>query len=78
MLMGGMLGYAAYEGDINEFLPFLKAGEKLHLGKQTTFGLGKIKLRSDGSPKAVDGRDKWFFISQGTGNKFAGNLMSRF
>jgi len=43
MLMGGMVGSITYEGKIGEYLPLLDFCEKVHLGKQTTFGLGKIK-----------------------------------
>ena len=43
MLMGGMAGSVTYTGNIGEFLPLLEFCEQVHLGKQTTFGLGKIK-----------------------------------
>jgi hypothetical protein len=43
MLMGGMAGDVTYEGKIGEFLPLIEFCEQVHLGKQTTFGLGKIK-----------------------------------
>ncbi len=42
MLMGGMLGTVTYEGKIGEYLPLIAFCEKVHLGKQTAFGLGKI------------------------------------
>ena len=45
MLMGGMVGSIIYEGDVAEFLPLLRLCEKVHLGKQTSFGLGKIEIR---------------------------------
>lgn len=44
MLMGGLTGRVTYTGELSEFLPLLKLAEKIHLGKQTTFGLGKIHL----------------------------------
>lgn len=44
MLMGGMAGEASYRGNLAEFMPLLRFGEKVHLGKATTFGLGKIKI----------------------------------
>ncbi|HPD60522.1 MAG TPA: CRISPR system precrRNA processing endoribonuclease RAMP protein Cas6 [Thermodesulfobacteriota bacterium] len=44
MLMGGMLGSVTYEGDLSEFIPLVKFCEKVHLGKQTSFGLGKIEM----------------------------------
>ena len=43
MLMGGMAGSVTYEGSIGEFLPLFEFCEQVHLGKQTTFGLGKIR-----------------------------------
>ncbi len=42
MLMGGMTGKITYTGDLTEFLPLIRFCEKVHIGKQTTFGLGKI------------------------------------
>ncbi len=47
MLMGGMLGTASYLGDFGEFLPLMRFCEKVHIGKQTTFGLGKISAILD-------------------------------
>ncbi len=43
MLMGGMTGSVTYEGGLGEYLPLIRFCENVHLGKQTTFGLGKIK-----------------------------------
>jgi len=43
MLMGGITGSVVYEGKIGEYLPLISFCEKAHLGKQTAFGLGKIK-----------------------------------
>jgi len=45
MKMGGVIGEITYKGDIEPFLPILKAGEILHLGKGTSFGLGKYEIR---------------------------------
>ena len=45
MLMGGIIGSVTYEGDISEFIPLIELCEKLHIGKQTSFGLGKIKAK---------------------------------
>lgn len=44
MFMGGMLGSVVYEGDLEEYLPLLHFCENVHLGKNTSFGLGKIRL----------------------------------
>jgi hypothetical protein len=47
MLMGGVVGHAVYEGDLGEFLPLIRLGELFHLGKQTLFGLGKIRAEAE-------------------------------
>lgn len=44
MLMGGMIGTVTYAGVLTEYIPLLRLCEILHLGKQTAFGLGKIKI----------------------------------
>lgn len=43
MLMGGMTGSVTYEGRISEYLGLLDFCSKVNLGKQTAFGLGKIR-----------------------------------
>lgn len=45
MLMGGITGSIIYEGNLQEYLPMIEFCEKVHLGKQTSFGLGKIKAK---------------------------------
>ncbi|MFH1491563.1 MAG: CRISPR system precrRNA processing endoribonuclease RAMP protein Cas6 [Pseudomonadota bacterium] len=44
MFMGGMLGSVTYEGKLGEYLPLLDFCEKVHLGKNTSFGLGKVAV----------------------------------
>lgn len=44
MKLGGLVGSITYFGMIEPFIPFLNAGEILHLGKNTSFGLGKYHL----------------------------------
>ena len=44
MNFGGLIGSVMYEGDMNEFLPLIQFSEKVHIGKQTTFGLGKMRV----------------------------------
>jgi len=44
MKMGGVVGKIEYEGNLTEFLPLLKLGEIVHIGKGTAFGLGRYKL----------------------------------
>jgi hypothetical protein len=41
MKLGGFLGTATYSGKFNRFLPHLIMGQQLHVGKGTSFGLGK-------------------------------------
>jgi len=49
MFMGGMVGAVDYEGELAEYLPLLDLCVKTHLGKNTSFGLGKIKVGKAGS-----------------------------
>jgi len=42
MLMGGMIGSDTYEGNLGAYLPLLDFCSRVHIGKQTSFGLGKI------------------------------------
>ncbi|NIA10556.1 MAG: CRISPR system precrRNA processing endoribonuclease RAMP protein Cas6 [Nitrospiraceae bacterium] len=42
--MGGFLGEITFEGNLSEFLTFLKLGEYLHIGKGTVYGLGKYEI----------------------------------
>ena len=42
MRMGGIIGSITYAGKIMPFLPLIEVAAKLHIGKQTTFGLGKF------------------------------------
>lgn len=42
--MGGIVGKAEYEGEIDSFLPWLKLAEWTNVGKNPVFGLGKIKV----------------------------------
>lgn len=44
MLMGGLVGSIVYEGKLGPYLPLLELSSMVHLGKQTTFGLGKIHV----------------------------------
>ena len=46
MFMGGLVGSVTYEGGLDEYLPLLEFSEKAHLGKNTSFGLGKIRVKN--------------------------------
>lgn len=45
MKMGGFVGEITFEGNIEPFMPLIKAGEVLHVGKGTTFGFGKYEIK---------------------------------
>ena len=45
MFMGGMMGSVTYEGKLAEYLPLIDFCQKVHLGKNTSFGLGKIATK---------------------------------
>lgn len=42
--LSGLMGEAIYEGGLTEFLPLLAYASQVHVGKQTLFGLGRIKI----------------------------------
>lgn len=44
MNLGGLMGQATYEGEIEPFLPLLVLGELVHVGKGTVFGNGQYEL----------------------------------
>jgi CRISPR/Cas system endoribonuclease Cas6 (RAMP superfamily) len=43
--LSGFVGEATYEGQLEEFLPWLALGELLHVGKHAAWGNGWIELR---------------------------------
>ena len=44
MRLGGLVGTICYEGkNLGVFMPLLRYAEQVHLGKQTTFGLGRLE-----------------------------------
>lgn len=44
MKMGGYVGDIVFSGPMTTFLPYLKMGEFLHIGKNVSFGLGKYEM----------------------------------
>jgi hypothetical protein len=47
MKFGGIVGEITYRGDFQKYLPLLRLGEHIHVGKAVTFGLGKYRIRSE-------------------------------
>jgi len=45
--MGGFIGSIVYEGNLEEFSPFLALGQYLHVGKGATYGYGKYRIDSE-------------------------------
>ncbi|MCL6560740.1 MAG: CRISPR system precrRNA processing endoribonuclease RAMP protein Cas6 [Firmicutes bacterium] len=44
MNLGGVLGRVVYEGDLDGFMPLLRLGELVHVGKGAVFGMGKYRV----------------------------------
>jgi CRISPR-associated endoribonuclease Cas6 len=44
MDFSGLMGQLVFEGDITPFVPLLNAARVLHIGRNTTFGMGRISL----------------------------------
>jgi hypothetical protein len=44
MKMGGVVGRLELAGELTEFMPLLRLGELVHVGKGTSFGLGKFRI----------------------------------
>lgn len=49
MQLGGVVGQWILRGELAPFLPFLHLGQWLHVGKETTFGLGGYALIAEGA-----------------------------
>ncbi|MBI1747847.1 MAG: CRISPR system precrRNA processing endoribonuclease RAMP protein Cas6 [Acidobacteria bacterium] len=41
---GGLMGELSFQGDLTAYLQFLRLGELVHVGKGTTFGMGRYEL----------------------------------
>jgi hypothetical protein len=50
MSMGGLVGSLRLEGDLRPFAALLRAAEIVHIGKSTTFGLGRIEIETPFTP----------------------------
>jgi hypothetical protein len=42
--LGGFTGSAEYEGDLAEFLPWLRAARWVGVGRQTVWGKGDVRV----------------------------------
>jgi len=49
MNLGGFVGNLEFAGELGEFMPYLRLGEFVHIGKATSFGLGKYVIQSNKS-----------------------------
>lgn len=47
MKLGGFVGEISFAGDLGEFMQFLRAGELVHVGKGTAFGLGRYEMTTE-------------------------------
>ncbi len=43
----GFIGSIKYSGDWHSYFPLLQLGEKIHIGKEITFGLGKFAVQKE-------------------------------
>jgi hypothetical protein len=43
--IGGFSGFAEYEGDLAEFVPWLEAAQWTGVGRQSVWGKGEIRLQ---------------------------------
>jgi CRISPR-associated endoribonuclease Cas6 len=44
MKLGGFMGEITYEGDFEPFWPYIRLGEYVHVGKGSSFGLGRYRI----------------------------------
>jgi hypothetical protein len=44
MFMGGIVGSVTFEGNLRNYLSLLELASEVHIGKQTTFGMGKLSF----------------------------------
>jgi hypothetical protein len=45
--LGGFVGQAEYEGDLGEFLPYLRLGKWVGVGRQTVWGKGELAVEDE-------------------------------
>lgn len=44
MKLGGVVGAITFSGELSPFMPYIVLGEYIHVGKGTSFGLGKYRI----------------------------------
>lgn len=54
MQLGGIMGRVTFNGKTGQYAPLFRLGEYLHMGKNTTFGLGKYRLLRNGAAKVSE------------------------
>ena len=61
--IGGFIGEAEYEGDLAEFVPYLKAAKWTGVGRQTVWGKGEIEIAIQASwscaGRSSSSRKRW-------------------
>ena len=45
--MQGLVGWVAFEGEMGALLPVLRMAEVTHVGKATSFGLGRMRVEAE-------------------------------
>lgn len=62
MVLGGVVGDWTISGNLTPFMPFLRLGEWLHVGKESAFGLGQYSIRVTDKTlnlaEVTEGRDR--------------------
>jgi CRISPR-associated endoribonuclease Cas6 len=51
MALGGVIGTVSYEGEISDFMLFLRLGEYVHVGKGTSFGWENMRFYNNHLPQ---------------------------
>lgn len=57
MKLGGVIGKWRLSGDLAPFMPYLKLGTMLHIGKEAAFGLGYYRLSEHNFSKPLQRRE---------------------